>query len=225
MDADGGNRRQLTPEGEVVHYPSVTRDGRHIIYQAARSGRTDIWRIAADGSNLKQLTTDGLSYHPHVSPDGQWVVYLSRKTGQERIWRVPAEGGEALRLTDMPSDWPRVSPDGNWIACSFLDAKASPRAQLAIIPAAGGSPVKMFSLTKTGTFSDGVRWSHDGRAIVFRDYRFGVWRQPVTGEPPQPLKSFANLRVYDIDWSPDGKQMIYTSGAQARVVTLVRDFR
>jgi hypothetical protein len=29
----------------------------------------------------------------------------------------------------------------------------------------------------------------------------------------------------DIDWCFDGKQMVYTTGAQVRVVTLIRDFR
>jgi Tol biopolymer transport system component/DNA-binding winged helix-turn-helix (wHTH) protein len=225
MDADGGNRKQITPEGEIARYPSATSDGRHIIYQSTRGGRTDIWRIGVDGSNPKQVTNDGVSYHPHTSPDGKWVAYVSSRTGEERIWRVPTDGGEAVLLTDKPSDWPRVSPDGTLIACSFSDGANSARAQLATIPAAGGPPLRTFGLTRTGTFNDGVRWSHDGRSIIFRDYRFGAWRQPLAGGPSQALHSFEKLKIYDIDWSLDGKRMVYTTGAQVRVVTLIRDFR
>ena len=118
-----------------------------------------------------------------------------------------------------------MSPDGKWIACALSDDQVSPRTQLAVIPAGGGPPAKTFNLTKTGTFNSGIRWSPDGQSIIFRDYRFGVWRQPLTGGPPRPLKSFAKLKIYDMDWSPDDRQVVYTMGAQARVVTLIRDFR
>jgi Tol biopolymer transport system component len=225
MDADGGNRRQITPEGEVVRYPSVTNDGRYIIYQSTRGGRTDIWRVGPDGSKLQQLTTDGASYQPHGSPDGLWVVYVSEKERERRVWRVNADGGEPLRLTDTASNWPRISPDGKWIACALVDERVSPRTQLAIIPADGGPPSKTFTLTKTGSFNNGIRWSSDSQAIIFRDYRIGVWRQPINGGPPQPLKSFAKLKIHDMDWTLDGKQVVYTMGAWVRVVTLISDFR
>ncbi|MCI0745221.1 MAG: hypothetical protein L0Y58_07440 [Verrucomicrobia subdivision 3 bacterium] len=62
MDADGGNRRQLT-EGPGQHNsdnPAWSPDGRHIIFETSRSGvRVETWIMNADGSQPKFLLPFG----------------------------------------------------------------------------------------------------------------------------------------------------------------------
>ena len=113
INADGSNGRQITAEYED-QMPSVTSDGRTIIFQSNRSRGSDIWRANIDGSNARQLTTCGRNLHPGVSPDGNWVVYQSNCDGVGGLWRVAVSGGEPQRISETSFSWPAVSPDGKW---------------------------------------------------------------------------------------------------------------
>jgi WD40 repeat protein len=136
MGADGSYQKQLASAGHRDLHLSTTADGRYMIFCSNRSGTFEIWRAHPDGSDLKQLTSNGNNSEPNVSPDGRWVVYMSARDGVRTLWRVGIEGGEPVRLTEQPVSWPRISTDGKFIACGF-DVGPS-QIQLAIIPFAGG---------------------------------------------------------------------------------------
>lgn len=67
----------------LIGSPSVSWDGSEVLFSMARAGdkRFHIWRIAADGSDLTQLT-DGLwhDYDPAELPDGR-IVFSSTRLG------------------------------------------------------------------------------------------------------------------------------------------------
>lgn len=102
MGADGSYQKQLTSAGHRDLHLSTTADGRYMIFCSNRSGTFEIWRAHPDGSDLKQLTSNGNNSEPNVSPDGRWVVYMSARDGVRTLWRVGIEGGEPVRLTEQP---------------------------------------------------------------------------------------------------------------------------
>src|SRR5580765_4727569 len=105
MNADGTNRKALTPPGASDTGPSVTADGRFIVFHSERNDAKEIWRANIDGSNLRQLTKCGDNFDPTVSPDGKWVVYRSNCDGG-RLWRINIDGGEAKRIINNAASWP-----------------------------------------------------------------------------------------------------------------------
>ena len=85
MDADGGNKRQITQLGAASFGPSWTPDGRQIIFASnhhtdPKLGNFDLFLVKPDGSGLEQVTTaptfDGF---PMFSPDGKRLVWASNR--------------------------------------------------------------------------------------------------------------------------------------------------
>jgi TolB protein len=59
---------ELTRDAGRNERPSWAPDGRHIVFESTRSGQREIWTMLADGSQPRQLTTDGHNESPNWSP-------------------------------------------------------------------------------------------------------------------------------------------------------------
>jgi Tol biopolymer transport system component/DNA-binding winged helix-turn-helix (wHTH) protein len=227
MDADGRNQRQLTVAAQPDVKPTVSPDGRFVVFVSWRTGTSHLWRIDIDGSNLRQLTDGAAESYPHVSPDGRWVVYLSAEQNKSTMWKVSTEGGAPLQLSDRWSMTPAFSPDGKLIAC-FHEDEARAAFKLALIPAAGGDPVRLFDLPSTVTLRAGLHWTPDARALRYVDTRGGVsniWQQPLAGGPPQQLTNFTANKIFRLAFSRDGQQLVFERGTESNDATLISDFK
>ena len=67
MDADGQNVRQITDAPGQDTYPSMSPDGRMIVFESYRDGHAEIYRINADGSGELRLT----HFRGDVDPAGE----------------------------------------------------------------------------------------------------------------------------------------------------------
>jgi TolB protein len=59
--------RQITFGEGTNESPSWAPNGRHLAFTSTRSGRTQIFTVARDGKNLKQITRTGNNYQPDWS--------------------------------------------------------------------------------------------------------------------------------------------------------------
>jgi TolB protein len=64
MDVASRQVNQLTHGAGCNQNPSWAPDGVHIVFASNRSGSTQIWTMLADGTQLQQLTTQGLNTMP-----------------------------------------------------------------------------------------------------------------------------------------------------------------
>jgi Tol biopolymer transport system component len=225
MNADGSNQKQLTTEARNLT-PSVSPDGRYIVYSSNRAGNFNIWRMDIDGGNQKQLTGKSQDILPSFSPDGQWVFYTTTESDKQRLRKVSAEGGDPVQVTDYTSAGPLVSPDGKQIACGYINEQQTPpRWRIAIISSDGGPPIKTFDIS---VLQSRFQWASDGRAILYNVTRDGVtnlWSQPVDGSPPKQLTDFKSDQIFRFDWSRDGKQLLFARGTITSDVVLVSDLK
>jgi len=68
MDMATHDLVQLTRDAGRNERPSWAPDGRHLVFESTRGGRRQIWSMLADGTNLRQLTTQGDNESPNWSP-------------------------------------------------------------------------------------------------------------------------------------------------------------
>ncbi|HXG64486.1 MAG TPA: hypothetical protein VNO70_05220 [Blastocatellia bacterium] len=93
---------------------------------------------------------------------------------------------------------------------------------------ADGRPVRVFHIPHKVLPSRHLRWTPDGQALCYAADGDGVsnlWAQPLDGGPPRQLTHFTADRIFNFEWSPDGKQLACTRGAWAHDVVLISDFR
>ena len=222
-NADGSEQRQLTPSGGMNHFPALTKDGRFLIFQSDRDGRYAIWREELANGDMRRLTNADRAAQPDLSPDGKWIVYVSTpelasSEGLGTLYRMSFEGGEVERLTDKRTNWPRVSPDSKFIACGYED---DGKIMLAILPITGGAPLKLFGLPRLANLRFSIRWTPDGKAVTYRDWVNGIWKQNLSGGEPERLPGLPEEKLYGYGWSRDGKLFAFTRAATSRDVTLL----
>lgn len=220
IDADGKNQKPLIPEGRTNTHLSFSADASKMVFSSNRGGSWEIWTANGDGSALRQLTNGGNNSQPAISPDGNWIVYRSVRNDGGLLWRISSAGGEATRFTENPAIWTRFSPDGKEIACGY---RVNGIIKLTILNAENGQPEKFFDLPQTANLNNGLRWTPDGKAVTYRDWNSGIWRQDLNGGSPQRIAGLPEEKLYSYGWSRDGKLFAFTRGTEIRDLVLIQN--
>jgi Tol biopolymer transport system component len=124
---ENGTFRQVTSEvgGEI--YPSLSPDGKWLVYVApGEEGDLDIFRLRVGGRNPDNLTADSNvdDAQPAVSADGERIAFRSERDGGG-IFVMGATGESVRRVTDGGFN-PAWSPDGKRIAFGTEAIQLSP---------------------------------------------------------------------------------------------------
>jgi serine/threonine protein kinase/Tol biopolymer transport system component len=232
MQADGTNQKQLTFNAGSNRMPTVSADGRYIVFVSDRTGTDRIWRMNIDGGNPKELTHSDGDISPAISPDSQWVVYTSWRSSTQAIWKVPLEGGQPAEMLNRQLPSPSFSPDGKFIASSYWDDQSDPEQwKIAIVSFPDGQIVKTLDTPPSAVTGGGIfpmRWTPDSRALTYVDNRSGVsniWRLPVDGSQPRPLTDFKQEHIFSFGWSNDGRQLAVARGTSSSDVFLIKGFK
>src|SRR5258708_30010930 len=81
---------------------ATTKTGQ-IVFSSNRSGAWRLWTIKADGSELKQITTqegDDSDVDPMFSPDGKSILFTSTRGGKAGVCRIAVDGLNAERFCE-----------------------------------------------------------------------------------------------------------------------------
>ena len=69
-------------------------------------------------------------------------------------------------------------------------------------------------------------WTPDGASVLYTTVeRQNLWRQRLSGGPPEKITAYADESIFRFALSPDGKQVILARGLQMRDALLITNFR
>ena len=140
------------------------------------------------------------------------------------LWQAPIDGGAHMQLIERAARDPVISPDGKLVACLYVDEQTSLPSRLAVMSFAGKSPVNVFDLSPDFDLISPIRWTSDGRALTYIDTRDGtsnIWRQPLTGGPPQQMTDFKAERILFFAWSRGARYLAYARGDEVNDVVMI----
>ncbi len=112
---EGEPRRLTTQQEHFEVYPSVTRDGRHVVYTTWNDETLGEIRVLPISGGASRVVTSepGHYVEPAVSPDGKTIVY--RRTGggyltsplwseNRGLYAIPFQGGDSKLVSKSGSD-------------------------------------------------------------------------------------------------------------------------
>jgi dipeptidyl aminopeptidase/acylaminoacyl peptidase len=153
-----------------VSSASWSPDGKEIAFTTDISGRSNLWKVNANGGWPIQLAqSEDRQYGETWSPDGKWIVF-QQDTGGNELWDVfaiPSDGGEVINLSNTPDireESPRWSPDGKTIALNTKPKDGT----VYDITLMDWATRKMTALTHESTPNhlwQSVAWSAEGKTL------------------------------------------------------------
>ncbi len=206
MNADGSRQhRVLHGRTGFIASPSWSPDGQEIVFVRQPGNAVndfEIWVMNADGTNLRQLTSNTSDdFAPDWSGDGKQIVFVRGRIGKREIWIMNADGTGERRLTRnaVTDDSPDWSRDHRRIV--FSREQDLDRIWVMNADGSGQRPVLR---TRRG---EGIEptWSPDGRRIVFvRDNDVWVMNADGTGQRQltrNPTYDDGDIVADDPEWS------------------------
>jgi Tol biopolymer transport system component len=220
----------LTFDAAADYYPTVSPDGKYLVFVSNRTGSPHLWRMNLDDRDVRQLTNRSEESFPQVTPDSKWIIYSSRTEGRPNLWKVSIEGGSASRLTNQLALWPALSPNGEQIACITKGDAIEEPMKLGIFSSSDASLIRSFEIPE-GVVSPElppvIRWVPGGRAVAYLVTKNGasnIWSQPMGGGAPKMVTDFTADRIFWFDWTKDGNRLAYARGALQNKVVMIEDF-
>lgn len=222
VGTDGTNLRNLTRTAERKEFnPAWSPDGRLIAFvREVRNeyfDRGDIFVMKPSGSGQRNLTRSESSddTNPVWSPDGRTIAFEdSSSAGSYEILVVAREGGTITDLTHRfgVDEYPAWSPDGRSIAFRSVRSGFN---HLFVMNADGRQPRNVTDVRFAADIRE-LAWSPDGRAIAFEwmsDYGTQDIGVVGTGGHARPRNLTRTPAVNESapQWSPDGREVLYTA--------------
>jgi Tol biopolymer transport system component len=204
--------RRLTELPGPELQPTLSPDGRMVVYASAAAGNLDLYLLRVGGDRSIPLTVGSPEddSRPAFSPDGERIAFRSERDGGGLF--VMGATGESVRRVCRGGFDPAWSPDGKHLVYSTEPVNdpysREGRSELWSVEIASGSAARLFA-------GDAVQpaLSRDGKRIAYWANTGGqrdIWTLAKGGGEPLAVTRDA-ATDWSPEWSPDGRWLYFSS--------------
>jgi eukaryotic-like serine/threonine-protein kinase len=206
---------QLTSESGVEWFPSLSPDGKWVVYAGEAISSRDIYLQSVSGKKPINLTADSTDDddQPAFSPDGEQIAFRSSREGGGIF--VMGRTGESVRRVTRAGFKPSWSPDGLALVYATQNIELNPQntqgtSELWTIDLSSSAPRRL----NTGDAAM-ASWSPHGHRIAYMK-RLGdtrqrdIWTTSATTDESSPVTT-DGANDWSPVWSPDGRFVYFAS--------------
>ena len=206
---------QLTNSPWVEGYPSLSPDGKNIVFASDANNDRNIYLQRVGGKNLTNLTADSKESDtmPVFSPDGKYIAFRSERN-PSGIYVMEETGENVRRISDIGFH-PSWTADGKRLvvsdkAAAIHTVHTVANSSLWMIDVKTGEKQKL----ETGGDAIMPNCSPNGERIAFWYVADGklpnIATVPANGGEPVPVAE-SEASDWNPVWSPDGKYLYFSS--------------
>jgi Tol biopolymer transport system component len=207
--------------------PSFSPDGKQVAFawNGEKRDNYDIYvKLIGAGTPLRLTNDPAGEFNPAWSPDGRYIAFLRlKRAGKADVFLISALGGPERKLDEISSDssftsmaW---SPDGKWLA---VPDKNSPEEPFSMFLLSVETSEKR-RLTAPPPHINGDRtpaFSPDGRTLAFSRSTLDTLSDLYLLDLSDDMKPKAEPRRLTFTdgwvpmpaWTPDGREIIFSTG-------------
>ena len=179
---------------------------------------------ARDGGEAVRVThTPGPESSVTWAPDSLRIAYIGQRDAVNHlfVYDFPKRAETQLTRDAVSDQGPRFSPDGKSIA--FIRG----RKELRVVDLESRQDRLLASGYIGGGFGGSAfAWSPDSRWVVYANSGAQELRNlyvvPAAGGAPRQISFLANTNINSIQWSPDGKFVLYETGQRTEIPAVAR---
>lgn len=208
--------------GDAVQ-PSWSPSGKRIAFWRSRKENgtlaPDIWTMAADGSDLKPVTSDApIDWCPRWSPDGRFLYFLSDRAGAMNLWRVAIDESSG-KPRSVPE--PQTTPSADMSVYSFARSRMAYESRIItgriVAKDLRTGELRTLVTMAAGRQPVGPDLSRNGQWIAF----YSIGKQEdiyVVRADGSGMRQITDDAFHDRGprWSADGKTIAFVSNRSGR---------
>jgi Tol biopolymer transport system component len=205
----------LTAERGAAMGPSLSPDGKSVVYTIYGGAGQMLMRKDLDGSNTRPLTDGSRSQrYGRWSPDGKWIAQVSGgHSGRRDVGVMPAGGGPERKIATSEGIFPAWTPDSKSLVVADR-ANAEDPFQLVMLGVNDGSRREL-TAPERGHWGDiAGAVSPDGRWLAIKRYSAkgsgDLYVMPMSGGPLRRVTQI-NTWINGFDWMPNGREILYAA--------------
>ena len=209
---------QITSQPGLEWFPSLSPDGKWVVYGGDAEGNRDIFLQSTTGQTPINLTADSNDDddQPSFSRDGERIAFRSSRAGGGIF--VMGRTGEAVRRLTRRGFKPTWSPDGREIAFTSENADLDPQntlglSSLWVVDVASGEERQLGSVDAVlpSWSPHGHRIAYTTRGAIAGSTRLDIGTVDRSGANPVAVTTDGSLNWNPV-WAPDGQHLYFVSG-------------